>query len=296
MRSKGLWVLLSVFLVLVVVASLYTLKERRPHTRALYPTVEADSVLMIQISKGDTTCVFEKDDDKWELTKPLSYPADQAPLRNLLKSLTTLEPGEVISINPDKFPKFQVDEKSGVLVEAYGRGEKPLISVILGKMGSDFQSCYLRFPRKDEVHVARGISRYMADRKVDDWRDKTILSLDKEKVVQITCMYPKREFRLLKAEGEWMLGKREADSTKVSEVLNFLSDFKADGFKDGGEVKAQLTLRIELEDGTEQKLLIGEEDEKGKYLAQRGGAETTFWIHSWKVDRLKKRREDFLKP
>lgn len=293
MRSKGVWVLVVVFVVLVAIASLYTLRERRPHTRAPYSSLEADSLLRVEIRKGDTTSVFERIGGQWELTQPLSYRANQDALTNLLKKLAELELGEVISANPDKFPTFQVDDSSGVLVKAYGRGEIPAISVILGKISSDFQHCYLRFPQRDEVYMVRGVSRYMADRKVDDWRGKTILSFDKEKVVELAYHYPKTKFSLMKEEGKWMLGKEEADSAKVTQVLSLLSDFKADGFKDGGELKPQLTLVVKLEDATEKKLLIGEEDEKGKYLAKRGDGETGFWIHSWKVDRLKKEKEDF---
>lgn len=293
MRSKGVWVLVVVFVVLVAVASLYTLRERRPKIRTPYFSLEADSLLRVEIRKGDTTTVFERVGGQWELTKPLSYRADQDALTNLLKKLSEVELGEVISTNPDKFSTFQLDDSSGVLVMAYGRGEKPAISVILGKMSSDFQHCYLRFPRRNEVYIVGGVSRFMVDKKVDDWRDKTILSFDKEKVVELAYHYPKTEFSLMKEEGKWMLGKEEADSAKVTQVLALLSDLKADGFKDGGELTPQLTLVVKLEDATEEKLLIGEEDEKGKYLAKRGDADTVFWLYSWKVDRLKKERKDF---
>lgn len=293
MRSKGVWALVVVFVVLVAVASLYTLRERRPHTQTPYSSLEADSLLRVEIRKGDTTSIFERIGGQWELTQPFSYRADQDALTNLLKKLAELELGEVISANPDKFPTFQVDDSSGVLVKAYGRGERPAISVILGKMSSDFQHCYLRFPQRGKVYMVRGVSRYMADRKVDDWRDKTILSFDTEKVIELAYIYPNTKFSLTKEEGKWMLEKQEADSTKVTQVLSLLSDFKADGFKDGGELEPQLTLVIKLEDETEKKLLIDEEDEKGKYLTKREDRETVFWIHSWKVDRLKKETKDF---
>jgi len=307
MRSKGVWVPVATLVVLLGVASVYTLRERRPPTRSPYASVEADSILRVEIEKRDTTIVFERRADKWELTYPLSYPIDQTLLDNLLKGLRELKLEEAISTNPEKFSSFQVDEEGGVLVRAYGRGENPLISVILGKMASDFQRCYLRFPDKNEVRLALGPSRYMADRKVDDWKDKTILSFDREKAVELSYIYrDKREFRLTEEEGKWILGEEEVDSTKVNAVLDLLANFKADGFRDGapaeGEIASgpeflsELTIAIKLEGQSEQKLLIGKEEEKGKYSVKRGDAETTFWVYAWKIDRLRKEEKEFRNP
>ncbi len=295
MRSRSVWILVAVFVALAGLASFYTLRQSGSHPRTPYSLVEADSLLRVEIARGDTSIVFERKGNRWELTHPLSYPADQTGLESLCKGLTELELGEIISTNPAKFPTFQVDERNGVEVRAYGREAEPLISVILGKMGRDFQHCYVRFPQGSQVHIARGPSRFVADRKVDDWRDKGIISFEKESAVEIAYQYPKMKgFTLVRQDGKWLLGGKEADSTAVSTVLGLLSNFRADGFRDGGDISPQLTITVTLEDKAQEKVTLGKEEEKGKHLVKREGSETAFWIYSWKVERLRKSRRDFL--
>ena len=84
-----------------------------------------------------------------------SYPTEKGTVEQLANLAHTMSVGEIISSNPDKQMLFQVDTITGNHVTFYRDGNE-LASIIVGKMGADYQSTYVRKPESNDVLFGQG--------------------------------------------------------------------------------------------------------------------------------------------
>jgi len=133
----------------------------------------------------------------------------------------------------------------------------------------------------------------MFPEKLDDWRDKQILSFDRNNVSVIDIVYASEKVTLVRKDTVWMMNEKEVEESKVNPILTALSDLKADGFAEGVEFKSDFQVKVKFEAGNEEVLFIGEKKDDDKYHAKREGKETVFVLNKWRVDRIKKKKADF---
>ena len=83
--------------------------------------------------KGEVT--LEKKGDKWELTAPLSAPANQANVKNLIENVQKIELKAQIANTAEPYKKYELDDETGVHVQAFAGADKKL-DMYFGKSGS----------------------------------------------------------------------------------------------------------------------------------------------------------------
>ena len=146
----------------------------------------------------------------------------------------------------------------------------------------------------------------MVGRHLDQWRDKSILDLDAEKITNIEFKKKKGDFKLAKVDTMWKINSSlytEEQDTKQDEVKAFIdriSNLRADDFAelpdlDGIDFKKPvLTLKLTLDDGSEEILSIVKKGEEDKmYVVTKEGEETFFILYQGSFDYLDRDLEDF---
>ncbi|MCK4532507.1 DUF4340 domain-containing protein [bacterium] len=313
MKVKNLTVLVTIFLGLCLIAGLYHYWSNKQKGPQCFIDLDKEDVSKIEIIKKEEVFVFEKKETLWQIMKPFEYRADQASMVNLIDSVGNIILETVISTNPQKYWKFQVDQKEGIVVKFYNKKGEQTVDFILGKMGTDYLHYYFRFPDKQKVYLSRGLSRNFVDKEAEKWRDKTILALNKNALEEISliCLDSDKkgkkieEVKVTKNEDKWLVGKEEVDSNVWDSYLNNLTRLNMDdlvsdslaveGKKEFGLQKPSFQIKIKLKDNQEEGILVGNKNEKNQYYVQRKGVETIFLVSSYKIDNLKKKSADLIK-
>jgi hypothetical protein len=309
MKTKNLIVLTAILVVLIAITFAYRqLTKQKLSSEMPYAGLDKDTFFKIEITKKDGKHVFQKGAEQWDIIDPISYPADQRVMDTIIEKVIELEVGEIISTLKEKQAAFEVDEASrGIHVKIYQKDEEtPAVSFILGKSAFDYLHYYFRYPGSNEIKVCKGPTRSLVDRQLKDWRDKTILSLEKNKIERISLIYPEETVELTKKEEKWIIGDAqkgiEADSTKVNPILDALSNLKTNDFvekekrgnlKEFGLVKPEFQVVVKTAE-QEEKILAGKKNNEKCYV-KKENRDTVFLINSYKIDNLKKKRNDLKK-
>lgn len=110
-----------------------------------------DKVNRIEIDRNESTTNLIKLEGKWKIENE-DVEADEEKIANLIDGLTQLKISETVSVNPDNFSNFGVDQKA-TKVQLFD-GDNKLAEVLVGRAGPSFSKTYFRLPDKDEVYLS----------------------------------------------------------------------------------------------------------------------------------------------
>ena len=306
--KKPIYLLLGILLLFVIIYFILVQKEKKtfsPRKVGNFLKLDSTQVNRIEFRKFDTRLVFKKTNQQWHIVEPDSYRADNDAVGQLLSVASHLEVGEVISSNRQKQFYFQVDSLTGTRLSFFA-GEKQLASVVTGKMSSDYLHAYLRKTDSDDVYLAKGSFTRMANRNVDQWRDRGIFTFDPKQIKEIELSKGGEKFKLTKEDTLWQLSQypyqksSQADGQAVENYVETLADMKADDFARKPEIeeldfkKPQFVLKLVSLDGHQEKLFATRKKKEGnRYFVKTDQDKSIFVLFEYNFKRLTKKFEDF---
>lgn len=299
-------VLLLILAILMVVVFGQRWQQRKVVTSAPAGSiaVNPDRVSRLQIQRlGEPLVELQRIGGGWRLRQPIDYAAQDQVVQSVLTSLENLQLRDVVSRNPQKRAKFQVDS-TGTHVRVW-EGETEVLSVIIGKAANDFSHTYVRRAEEDEVYRAVGMLAYNFTKRVDDWRDKTILNLDSAGISRLQLRYPKEdiEIELIRNDSLWTYSSNGgeaavADSATVAGLLSATSKLNTSNFATEADTtgmdfeEADFELFIETDSGEHQLRFL--KTENGRYLVVlQGSDEVVFSLYAGALSRILKKATDF---
>lgn len=303
----------SILLIVLVVLVAVVLLQRRQQQGLVASkpagsvSLQPDRVSRLQIDRpGEPTVEFARIGGGWRLHLPFDYAAQDQAVQSTLTSLQDLELADIVSTNPDKRSNYQVDS-TGTHVQAW-EGDKQVMSLIIGKATQDFAHTFVRRDGSNEVYRAVGMLSYTFNKKPDDWRDKTILALNRDEIDRLELRYPKEELlvQLARRDSLWTVasGKGEAvlaDSATVANLLtavahlNTVTFATAEDLQDQDLSQADFVLYIETDSG--QYELQFWKAANNRYFAKRKDAnDVIFSLYEGSLSRILKKAEDFQQP
>ncbi len=140
----------------------------------------------------------------------------------------------------------------------------------------------MRLSDEDEVYTVEGFLESSFNNSFNDWRDKTLLKLNKSDITKISFRYPAdSSFVLDKRDSVWFVGNEKAEPSKVEGLLNqftskYLNEF-ADGFMPSAQ--ADVVLQIDGSAGSlatveawkaEPDWILTSSTQKGVYFSSKG--------------------------
>ena len=247
-------------------------------------------------------------DDNWSVEQPGPYAADTATVRSFLSTVRSMRAVDFPTDQPTDLAPYGLDQPR-LTVSLFLGKDKTERTLLLGKE-TDKKEVYVQERGRPTVYTVSEWVFRDVNKNVGDFRDKTLLAFDREKIRAVEV---KRSdgglFKLVRGDDkQWRVEGREGKpaETTISQYLGDLHDLKgydiaADHPADLGQYgldKPLLSLTIVGEDskpiGT---IVLGEhqtEDAKKEYTAMTESGPTVFLVRDYLVTRLNKQGQDFI--
>lgn len=185
----------------------------------------------IDLKKGGGPAIdLQRQNGKWVITAPESYPADQDTATSLASSLSPVTADSVVDDKPQDLSKYglkspsltvTVHEKNGKSAEISFGDNVPAGSLVYASANSD-----------PKVYAVSSSVKSSFDKSVDDLRDKRLLTFDTNKLTRLDLSSGKSNVEFGKNnQGDWEILKPQpyrADSFQVEELVRKLTEAKMD--------------------------------------------------------------------
>jgi hypothetical protein len=231
--------------------------------------LDRDAATRIEITSVTEKIVVEKTaPDAWKMTAPISYEADPALVSDVLAAFRK-ETAMDVRVDSGNDETYGLDANDGLVVEIWTGGEEPAVSAIVG-FDAVGGSSFVRVSGDPGIYRARVGGRARFAVPSAGWRNRALLRIDPAKVVAIDVVRP-GEVHLVRGAvsatgtpGDWQLDPDPGwpvDQGAVRGLVQGLAQLRADEILDstfdGGFSPAAAAVSVALEDGTEQKLVVG---------------------------------------
>ena len=232
----------------------------------------------ITIDKKNSSTSLININGKWKVDiAGIDYPADQKSIDSILKLLKNFKVQDLVSKNKNNYKEFKLDKESASLITlSFFENSKKQGKLFIGKNEYGRRGTYVRIAGINGVYLTKGIFGFIFSR--PDFRDLTILSLNKDNIQKITWDYPdKNSFTLEKGMDKnkkdiWFVvdekSKVATNKSKISNILDKLSNLKAidmeqpNKSKDYGFAKPFYSISITMNNGDKHILTFGNESDK----------------------------------
>jgi hypothetical protein len=271
-----------------------------------FPTISApDDVDKISITNGEKGEVLLDrvpdpkaattdggNDTMWVLSKPLSAPANQQAVKDVLSNLKDLKVDSRLNLKLDDEVRKdkQLDPAHAVHVIAW-KGADKKVDELFGKSGTAGQLVVLS-DKPDQVWAAKGYSSYLYTKEPKDFRVKEILKFDDTNASQVTIVNAHGTLSFTKGDN-WVgtIDKKPIprfDQEKVKDMLRAYKGLNAEDFGDGkslaetGLDKPEATATILLKDNAGQyEILVGKVSTGTNRWAKRADDDAIYQITNY---------------
>lgn len=174
-------------ILVLIIAVLCVYLVMRSTDRTLYqlpdvPQVSQKEITRLQITKGKTAIVINKQDSDWYIA-PAEYPVDANKVKAMLDNVEKLTLTALVSESGD-YSRYELSADQKINVKAW-KGDNLKRDIDVGKTAPSFRHTFVRTAGDERVFHAQGNFKNTFDLTVDDLRDKTVLSIKPEDVQQI---------------------------------------------------------------------------------------------------------------
>jgi hypothetical protein len=169
--------------------------------------------LQIVASSGETTAL-KKVGDTWRLVAPISAVADQNEATNTASNLATADVQRVVDEQPKDLAPFGL-AKPRVTITFRVAGEKTPRTLLLGDKNPAGSDLYAKLPDAPRVFLVSGYLEGTFDKGVFGFRDKRVLTFDREKVDRLEVA----------AGAKGTTVARQADTWSVVAPISARADF-----------------------------------------------------------------------
>lgn len=299
MKSSKTFLYLGIFAVLLIAAyfitsdrgdktSSYELKERK--------LFELDSAKVdkIEIKSKDGELVLSKSTGEWRAVSPYDYSVNSSFVEKIVSSLKNMKIESIISTNPAKKETygFKDSEQAEISVYEYG--------VLKGKFllggASAGQSSHIKKMDSDNIYIADNIERIDFVKPINDWRNKSIVSIPKQAVNSIEYVSDAETFLVKRdSTGKYFIAQ-DSVGKNFEGVLNALEKFETTGFKDttlSGQSKYSNILNVDW--GNKTTLMFLKSDTAtSKYLLKVTDGNQIFELDAAHAKSILKTKKEIL--
>lgn len=280
-------------------------EEGREEARKLEESLmrlQQEDIEALRIDReGSAPIVLKRSDEGWVLKEPLETPADQATVDSLLKNLSDARRVRSFEKGGESASEYGlVDPAVRLTVET--REDKKVL--LVGDKDFTGNELYVMFQGDSQVFLTSGLILSSIDKELVDWRDKTILSFERDSLQELRIKRASEEIVLVRSDDKWSLAgpiKEPADDGTVSSLLSTLETSKAKEFvtENAGDLKEfglesptlVVQVREEGEDSWRQ-LELGAESE-GKVFGRNPSRPAVFTVEKDVLKDLFKELWDF---
>ena len=236
-----------------------------PETEGL----DTAAITRIEMTKAGETVTLTRHDSQWRLA-PGDYPADQAQVDRMLKSVAELTITALVS-ETQSYARYDLDADRQIVVKAF-EGDQLVRRFAVGKAASTFRHTHILLGEDKNVYHAAGSFRWEFDKPVDELRDKKVLEFDRRAVTEIAIEADDKRLVITKQEpapaeakpeedqsdtadaqepapaDRWVSAEgQEIDAAEVEQFLSALSPLKCSGFMETDQKDSLTAPRYRLQ-------------------------------------------------
>jgi hypothetical protein len=288
----------KLIIALVILAAVFAVLRLTSDTaqqpKPLFPDFRADRAARITIQGRERQTVLEKHEDVWLVTSEDSFPAEAGAAEAILEKIPEFSRKDMISSNPDKQALYQVDS-TGTEVSIIDAAGDAVAAFVIGKVGPDYQSTYVRDEESNDVVLTPGYLPPVFERGSRTWQDLTVYSLRPEDIAEIRISRPGETVMLERDQtGQWYVSLPEStacDNGAVSRLVRTLSGLRADYVAGRFPVEGS---GVDTPDSSvwfrtasaEEELVFGDRDDKNHTYFSRRGSNLVYLLGSHRVGLL----------
>lgn len=268
--------------------------------------------------------IIRKQKGTWRITAPYDAETDSSTVENAIEKLSEMTVRRVAANNPDNHAALEVDDAKGIRVVARGGGEV-LRDIVIGSFGGGEQM--VRIQGQDPVLAVDQSLRWVFNKPLKDWRNKTISDETAANAVKIDFEQPDARWTFLKEGETWKQVEpkkpiEKFDSTTVASMVTTLSRLSAVDFAepsmtpeqaglvdgaskvtitysvpagtDAGSQAADAGAAASNDIGKELVLFAGNEKDGNLYVRRQDG-KLIYLVSSFTAEKLKPNAEAFAK-
>jgi uncharacterized protein DUF4340 len=292
-----------IFLVLLAIIGTYFFwdrdhtkqKEERKDKQNQLFTIEKDQVEEIDVVKGNESFKAVKEGDRWKLTLPFETDADKASWDNIARSFTSGKRKRVIVESATDVARFGLDNPK-MQVSLAGINGATKTTLLFGNTTPTSGKYFTMVQGASDVMTVSSNMYTTADKKLFDFRDKTIVDMETDQVQKIDVLHTSANFSLeRKAGDQWIVSHpvlARADQGKINEMINAIKNGKIKQFIDEkpeslnayGLIYPATKLVFWTGSDSNQsswashKLIIGGTTATENWYAKRGGQDNVFAV------------------
>lgn len=263
MKSKKEYVLLFIVIMAVSLYLVFRNTDKIQYQLPDIPKIAKNEITKIEIIKPDASISLLKRDNAW-LIGPEEYPAANSinSMIDVISGLTVT--GLVAEAKND--PRYDLTEEKKIAIKAWAKDSLKL-EFEVGKTAPSQHHTFIKLSNDPRIYLADGNFRGKFNKSVDDLRDKTILTFEKDEIQEIEIMKGNQSVVLAKKElpmappnqvaetevaaeitpqtsFEWENSEgQKADESFLESMLGTLSNLKCQNFIDDQE-KSRFTAPI----------------------------------------------------
>lgn len=247
--------------------------------------LSAESVQGVRIEGPSDTVALERVSGDWQVN---GYASDSASLARFWNAVSDMDVRDLVASNPANHARLGVSADSTWRL-SFRSDDDRTVQVLLGKPGPSFSSSFARLPDEDAVYLLEGGLRGAATRRLDDWRDRTIIAVDTTAVRSVIVERGGRTYTLALGETGWTVDGQPARPESVADLLRELVSLEATGFapdtatSEGDDRRRVVALGADADTLGSVEMAEGGD---GTFLARTPGDATVFRLSSFRVERV----------
>jgi len=228
----------------------------------------------------------------WVVSKPVSAPANQQAVKDILANLADLKVDSMLNLklDDDVRKQKQLDSAHAVHVVAW-KGTDKKVDELFGKSGTAGELVVLS-DKPDHVWAVKGYSSYLYTKDAKDFRFKEILKFDDTNASQVTVNNAHGTLSFTKGDNWVGTADKKAiarfDPEKVKDLLRAYKTLNAEDFGDGksladtGLDKPEASVSIQLKDNAgKYDLLVGQISTGTNRWAKRADDDAIYQITNY---------------
>jgi len=252
MNNKKLVLILVALLGIWGISKLFS-GERDKSFKTELIKIDTASVNKILLNTGADNfedVILTKEGNDWFVSKNnFTTKASEGSIKPLLDQLALVKTKRIAAKSEKKWKDYEVEDGNSARLRIYN-GSKLLEDVIVGKFSFNQQAktmtSFVRLNGSPEVYAVDGMMSMNAKRDFNSFRNKALATVAKDKAIHIgyTNNIDSTQIDLLYSNNNWMNKDVIADSTKIANYLNGLSNLNGADFSNTfDEVKAKELLQ-----------------------------------------------------
>ena len=288
-RLKQVTIALAALLLLLGLGEIFRGGFDEPQGDFELPTVAREVVDSIVIRRvADTITLVRRDSADWTVN---GHDAAETSINEFFEAISEQSRGQLIAQSAATHRRLEIDDNLARTLLVFGGGET-MVHILAGKRGSTFQDAYFRRPDENDVYSVRTRLTTYIERRLDDWRDRTVAAISPDSVGSAEFRRGRRRSSMRREGDGWVLPNgRSADSAAVATVLRQYQTLNATGFPSPAQLDSADFSSSErsatLRDLQGEVLVdIVFDSTAGAFWVRRDGDSTIFRISTFTIDRL----------